>query len=1044
MRRVFLAFAILTCLSVYAFGGGQVSVMDPITKLPKYLKGGVGVDIGNDGTLAATGVAVPISIQPWSNISSASRGNTAPYSVVAAFKNYTAVDRATSAQLTAGLAQKSPLFNNYTTLVRFGAGPTYNGMPISAGGVAGVATFNARAGNVLPQANDYSIGQISGAATVASTGSYNDLSNKPSLALVATSGSYLDLSNKPSLSTVATTGAYSDLTGKPTLATVATSGSYTDLTNKPATYTLPTATTTVLGGVKVDGTSVVIDGAGVISSTVSAGVSSVDGSTGAVDLTGKYKTIAAFNSYSTATQAKLDLKANTASLGTAAYTASSAYATAAQGAKADSAYPKQTGMTFYSGTDTTHAQIEIDKATTPAGDRQGALHSVYARTGGTAGGAAHWMEYPVTASLNTGFDIDLVTLTRAENMNGGVLGAQWWVAATPSTNTGPWQVYGGEINVLNRYQDNGYQEDIQTDSHATHGLFIVPEANLNVGAGLQQGFNVSNGIVFAPSGAGGTYPPAKTHIPVNIVKDAIAPGGTGVVIGGGTTVPNAPGKAIKVTGYQTDGIDLSGATVSGNAIKLAPTQTISDGTVTKTLAQLASGGSMTYPAAGVPQSTGSAWGTSLGVVTTLGNPGVNTNVPTEKAVRDAIASAGGGTVTSITAGTGLTGGTITASGTLAVDAGVGANKIVQRDSNGAIPTAGVAATSLAGTVSTSPLKVTGVGTTFLSDFSTGDIITISGESRMVEFVANNSELYLDNSFSSVYTSVAYSKKPRMLTITDSSGATIGGISEAGLAMNVTTGIYPGVLYLSGQRAQIFNFTGTSGSANYSGYGLTGSTTAPAATTSGQTLVGFAGYGHDGNAFTASKSLMQLMAEETWQHGNSACTAAGVPTACCTGAGTGTCVAKNGTYMVFHTTASGGTSRTEKMRITGAGNVGIGTTSPGQKLDVAGATKSTSFLETVKANGTCSTSISIDPTLGGIQTLALSGACAIGVTNLAAGQSFTLKLTQSSTTAPTFTSAYKFPSATPPTWSTSATKYDVLSCFSDDGTTLSCNGMVDVR
>lgn len=41
-------------------------------------------------------------------------------------------------------------------------------------------------------------------ATVASTGDYDDLSNKPSLASVATSGDYNDLSNKPDLTSVAT------------------------------------------------------------------------------------------------------------------------------------------------------------------------------------------------------------------------------------------------------------------------------------------------------------------------------------------------------------------------------------------------------------------------------------------------------------------------------------------------------------------------------------------------------------------------------------------------------------------------------------------------------------------------------------------------------------------------------------------------------------------------------------------------------------------------------------------------------------------------
>ena len=58
-------------------------------------------------------------------------------------------------------------------------------------------------------------------------------------ATVATSGSYNDLSNRPALKTVATSGAYNDLSGKPTLAKVATSGSYNDLSNKPSIPATP-------------------------------------------------------------------------------------------------------------------------------------------------------------------------------------------------------------------------------------------------------------------------------------------------------------------------------------------------------------------------------------------------------------------------------------------------------------------------------------------------------------------------------------------------------------------------------------------------------------------------------------------------------------------------------------------------------------------------------------------------------------------------------------------------------------------------------------
>ena len=63
-------------------------------------------------------------------------------------------------------------------------------------------------------------------AAVATTGSYNDLNNKPTLF----SGSYNDLTDKPELFS----GDYNDLTNKPTLF----SGNYNDLTNKP---TIPSA-----------------------------------------------------------------------------------------------------------------------------------------------------------------------------------------------------------------------------------------------------------------------------------------------------------------------------------------------------------------------------------------------------------------------------------------------------------------------------------------------------------------------------------------------------------------------------------------------------------------------------------------------------------------------------------------------------------------------------------------------------------------------------------------------------------------------------------
>lgn len=113
-------------------------------------------------------------------------------------------------------------------------------------------------------------------------GDYNSLTNKPELF----SGSYNDLTNKPNLFS----GDYNDLTNKPTipeapdltgyaktadLSTVASTGSYEDLTNKPTipdAYTLPTASTDTLGGVKVDGSTITIAD-GVISSAGGGGSS---------------------------------------------------------------------------------------------------------------------------------------------------------------------------------------------------------------------------------------------------------------------------------------------------------------------------------------------------------------------------------------------------------------------------------------------------------------------------------------------------------------------------------------------------------------------------------------------------------------------------------------------------------------------------------------------------------------------------------------------------------------------------------------------------
>ena len=117
-----------------------------------------------------------------------------------------------------------------------GAPGALNTLNELANALANDASYSTTITNALALKAD-----ISSLATVATSGSYTDLTNKPTLF----DGTYASLSGKPSLATVATSGAYSDLTGSPTLATVATSGSYNDLGDKP---TIPDGTYASLTG----------------------------------------------------------------------------------------------------------------------------------------------------------------------------------------------------------------------------------------------------------------------------------------------------------------------------------------------------------------------------------------------------------------------------------------------------------------------------------------------------------------------------------------------------------------------------------------------------------------------------------------------------------------------------------------------------------------------------------------------------------------------------------------------------------------------------
>lgn len=107
------------------------------------------------------------------------------------------------------------------------------------------------AGGGVKALSDFTSGTGTGTGTPSGTVAWTDVTGKPNFASVATSGSYNDLSNKPTLFS----GEYSDLINKPTLATVATSGSYADLSNTPTFKTINGVSITGTGDIVVAGTS---------------------------------------------------------------------------------------------------------------------------------------------------------------------------------------------------------------------------------------------------------------------------------------------------------------------------------------------------------------------------------------------------------------------------------------------------------------------------------------------------------------------------------------------------------------------------------------------------------------------------------------------------------------------------------------------------------------------------------------------------------------------------------------------------------------------
>ncbi|MDF1498790.1 MAG: carbohydrate binding domain-containing protein, partial [Patescibacteria group bacterium] len=239
------------------------------------------------------------------------------------------------------------------------------------------------------------------------------------------------------------------------------------------------------------------------------------------------------------------------------------------------------------------------------------------------------------------------------------------------------------------------------------------------------------------------------------------------------------------------------------------------------------------------------------------------------------------------------------------------------------------------TTANASTTITGSGTTFTTDLGVGDRISLSSASSTyatVTAIASDTSLTIDTALGDG-TSQTINAKHSIFRLDDSSDAVKMVVNDQGnVGIGTTNPAYNLDIQNDGLNAIVFTTAyGTSMAGSFYGASARGTQALPTASQLDDYLGVFGARGYGATGFSAwSKVAIFMNAAENWTD------------------------TAQGTYIGFNTTAIGGTSRTEKLRITDSGEIGIGTPLPASKLDVLGTLSSTTAGSTYTASKSATT------------------------------------------------------------------------------------------